>query len=116
MRAIPEDLNLDSLVGQTLNQICVGAYDLQFRFEELLICCEGSVSVGEIEGKSEIFTNKGWKDSSPLMRLAGQKIVGWKKESSHLLSIHLGNGSKIYFESEDSPWENFVINLGESVW
>ena len=52
----------------------------------------------------------------PIMRLAGQGVIGWKKESSHLLCIQLENGSKIYVESEDSPWENFVINFGESVW
>lgn len=116
MRAVPGNLNLDTLIGQSLDQICIGAHDLQFRFTTSIIGCEGSVWVSDSLEKHLIFGRDGWEDTSSLMRLAGKKVRGWKKESSHLLSIHLENGFKIDLESEDSPWENFVLNTGEFVW
>jgi len=117
MRPIPKDLNLDRLVGQQLQQICIGAHDLQFKFEgEDRIRCTGVVTVTIEEFCHDVFTEDGWKDASPLAKIAGRDVVSWKIESAYVFAITLTPAAVIRFISEDSPYEDFVVDPEVLVW
>ena len=117
MGPIPKDLNLDRLVGRQLEQICIGACDVQFRFGgEDKIRGSGFVSVehrGRIVG---VFTEEGWEDSRPLCEIVGMNVVGWKKESSHVLSIVLEDSYVLRLRSEDSRYEDWILDPEVFVW
>jgi len=118
MKPIPKELNLDRLVGQMLQQICIGPNDLQFRFEadDCISCEGGSVSVTLAGIHHDIFTEDGWGDISPLTKMAGQVVESWRIESSHVLQLVLTPSTILRFISHDSPYEDFVVAPEVLVW
>jgi hypothetical protein len=111
MGPIPADLDLAPLIGRQLNQICIGPFDLQFRFDsDRSIACQGRVIV-EVDGSSEqVFDGSAWGDVSLLPRIAGREVASWKIEATHEFSISLTGGAKLRFQSTDCPYEEFVIH------
>ena len=117
MGPIPKELNLDRFVGQQLQQICMGAYDVQFRFiGDDRIRCTGTVLV-ELDGlNQEVFGTELWKDANPLHQIVGRDVTGWRIESTHTLAIFLSDEAVIRFVSEDSPYEDIIIDPEVQVW
>ena len=117
MKPIPKELNLDRIIGQQLQQICIGAHDLQFRFEQdNQIRCQGTVTVTTNNTRYDIFTEKGWNHVTQLSLLAGREVRSWKVEDAHVLSITLDPLAVIHFISEDSPYEDFIVDPEETIW
>lgn len=111
MFPIPAELNLDRLVGQQLQQICIGAYDVQFRFMgDDRIRCTRRVSVVLGGSEVELFNEGGWVDAAPLAKIVGRDVTAWCIESSHCFSVSLTENATIKFWSEDSPYEDIVID------
>jgi hypothetical protein len=80
------------------------------------IRCTGIVSVN-LDGKShEVFGADLWKDPSPLTRIVGRDVVSWRVESTHTFSVTLTDNAVISFTSEDSPYEDFIIDPEILVW
>lgn len=117
MGPIPSDFTLQKLVGRQLYQICIGAYDLQFRFDsEHVISCQGKVIV-EVDGKSTTVFQRDepwWLDVTPLPRIAGRDVTAWKIEASHEFSVCLTGDARLRFQSTDCQYEEFVIH--PEVW
>jgi len=114
MGPVPPDLNLGHLVGVQLNQICIGPYDLQFRFGDFVIACQGKVVV-EADGQSvQVFDGETWGDARLLTKVSGQDAKAWAIEASHEFSVTLSGGAKLRFISTDCPYEEFVIH--PQVW
>jgi len=117
MKPIPKELNLDRLVGQMLQQICIGPNDLQFRFEgDDRISCEGCVSVTLAGIHHEIFTEDGWSDISPLSGIVGQIVESWRVDSPNVLQVILAPATILSFTSSDSAYEDFVVDPEALVW
>ena len=113
MGSIPADFTLDRLVGRQLNQVCIGPYDLQFRFDsEYFISCQGRVVVVLDIESTVVFwgDNPWWGDVAPLPRLAGRDAVSWCVESSHEFSVTLIGEARLHFHSTDCTYEEFVIH------
>jgi hypothetical protein len=111
MGPIPPGFNLDALVGRQLNQVCMGPYDLQFRFDSAnTISCQGRVVVDYEERSVLVFQGEDpwWIDVTVLPRLAGRDAISWKIEASHEFSVTLTGGLKLRFQSTDCPYEEFV--------
>ena len=111
MGPVPVDLDLTPLVGRELNQICIGPFDLQFRFDsDRFVACQGRVLV-EVDGLSDqVFDGSAWGNVSLLPRVAGREVTSWRIEATHEFSISLSGGAKLRFQSTDSPYEEFVIH------
>jgi hypothetical protein len=116
MGPVPPGFSLERIVGRQLNQICIGPFDLQFRFDcDHGIFCTGRVIV-EIDGQSTIvFHGETWGDVSPLPRIVGQDVATWKLEGSHEFSVTLTGGARLRFLSTDCSYEEFVIRPEEWV-
>ena len=110
MGPVPDDLDLSVCVGRQLNQICIGPYDVQFRFDcDWFVACQGCVIV-ECDGATTTVFDGEWIDATPLPRLAGRDAIAWRVEASHEFSISLTENAKLRFVSKDSPYEDFVIH------
>ena len=112
MGPVPPDFSLERVVGRELNQICIGPYDLQFRFDcDFVVSCQGRV-VAELDGASVVVFKEDeppWVDVAPLPRLAGRTALSWQVEGTHEFSITLSDGARIRFVSFDCPYEEFSI-------
>ena len=117
MKAIPSELNLDALIGQRLMHISLAEHNLQFHFEES-ISIQGDGTVTVIKGGIEKRMNgdNGLFDSSPVAEILSKTVVSWEKKSSHCLSISLENDTTLLFTSEDSPYEDFIVEPIGIVW
>lgn len=111
MRPIPDGFDLSWLIGQELAQLRIGAWQLQLLFNTKgQIDCEGVVVIEGESSSQIVITKDGWGDLSALRGLVGQKVENWKIEGSHEFSISLSGGIKIRFQSQTSPYEDFVIH------
>ena len=117
MHAIPSTLNLDRIVGQEINQICIGTWDVQFHFtENSCISGSGNIFMRLHATAIPLFTDEGWGNTSKISELLGREIVGWSIESSYALTISLIEDISIGFISEDSPYEDFVLSPDSISW
>jgi hypothetical protein len=111
MGPVPEGFDLSVLVGRQLNQICIGPYDLQFRFDcDHIIACQGQVIVETDGASQQVFDGSNWSDISILTKIAGRDAVAWKVEASHEFSVSLTGGARLRFISTNCPYEEFVIH------
>jgi hypothetical protein len=132
MYAVPANLDLWRLIGQDLTQICIGKFDMQLYFARPTtdfpttpndqIYCGGTV-LADVGGLTTLIfdTHPGllvgatteersaWRDASILPSIVGETVTDWRVEGSHEFSITLSNGTKLRFQSHDSPYEDFVI-------
>ena len=113
MGPVPPDFTLEQFVGRQLNQVCIGPFDLQFRFDStFVISCQGQVAI-EIGGRSVVVflrDDPWWADVTPLPRLAGRDCVSWRVDGSHEFSVTLSGDAHLRFQSTDCPYEEFVIH------
>jgi hypothetical protein len=116
MRALPRDFDLSALMGQRLEQIRMGTFNLQFHFErDYSIACEGHVVVESNGRYVTVYGESGWADASVLPTLIGHSVTSWKVEGSHEFSLSLSNGAKMRFQSTTGSYEDFVITPGPLV-
>ena len=74
------------------------------------IRCTGRVTVS-LDGRDiEVFGSEGWQDPTPLTEIVGRDVTGWKDESTHCFLVALTDGAIIRFWSEDSPYEDIIID------
>lgn len=122
MYAVPSDLDLGRLIGQGLTYICIGKFGMELHFDNDRIDCGGTV-MADVGGATTLIfdTHPGllvgatmedriaWRDASILPSIVGETVTDWRVEGSHEFSITLSNGTKLRFQSYDSPYEDFVI-------
>ena len=132
MYAVPADLDLSRLIGQDLIQIRIGEFCMHLCVTRPTreidtnpgdeIYCAGTV-MADVGGSTTLIfdTHPGslvgatrekqiiWHDASILPSVVGKTVTDWKVEGSHEFSITLSNGTKLRFQSHDSPYEDFVI-------
>jgi hypothetical protein len=58
----------------------------------------------------EVFGADGWLDPTPLAKIVGRDVTGWRIETSHCFCVALTDNALIRFWSEDSPYEDIVID------
>jgi hypothetical protein len=111
MGPVPENFSLEKLLGRELNAICIGPFDLQFRFDSVhVISCTSGKVILEVDGKSTVvFAKEKHVDLSLFPLIAGGDVVAWKVEGSHEFSVTLSAGARLRFQSKDSSYEDFVI-------
>ena len=109
MHDINSDLDLSPLVGQMLQQACMGQWDFQFHFEGWSITGQGRVDV-TLKGSTTTLFNGAWKDTSRLPELFGSKVESWRVTSKRSFEVLLEGGSILGFISESDQYEDFIIN------
>ncbi|MCB1091446.1 MAG: hypothetical protein KDL87_07940, partial [Verrucomicrobiae bacterium] len=80
------------------------------------ISCEGDVTITLDGVCHEVLTSEGWHDTFPLAKIVGRDVASWGVESSHVFRISLTPEAEIRFISEDSPYEDFIIDPEVLVW
>jgi len=109
MYEIAPKFDLSPMVGQLLQQACLGQWDFQFHFEGWSITGQGRVDV-TINGNTSTWFNGEWKDTSKISALYGSAISSWGINSKRSFQVSLENGVVLNFISESDRYEDFVIN------
>ena len=104
MYGVRSDFPFDRLVGATLEQICIGENDLQFRFD-------GSTVISVTSG---LALNGGVKESdfgllaTALCKLLGMKITAAAARNDKSLVITIGSNELEIFD-DSVEFESFVV-------
>lgn len=111
MHGVPVNLNLDFLKGTDLTQICLGQYQIQFRFHPA-----GSISV---EGRWELLDARGQSlDRSydeperppyQLHRLLGKQVASYEVSPPHWFSLCFESGETLRVFDDSLQYESFSI-------
>jgi len=111
MYKLPSELNLDELVGQEINMICVGPYDAQVKFEKGMTIQSLFKLAGEIEGKYSVWFSGEWVDTSNLLKVPKQEVMQVLRASDTELQIVLSNDVKLSIYTEESQYESINISM-----
>lgn len=109
MYRLPSEFNLSGLIGQQLNQLCIGPSDLQLNFERgWTIKCEGKVS-STIDSSQEVWFHGEWYTTGSISSIVGKTVTTWKRKSDFEFELEFTGSTKLTFETEESPYESFTI-------
>lgn len=111
MYKLPSELNLEELVGQEVNMICVGPYDAQVKFEKGTTIQALFKLAGEIEGKKSVWFSGEWVDTSSILKVPKQEVVQVLRTSDTELQIVLSNNVKLSIYTEESQHESINISM-----
>ncbi len=110
MYGVPEDLDLSRLVGDALDQVCLGAHELQFRFR-------GGTTLS-VRGHWELHDDSGGlvdralepseRDCYRLHRLLGATVTGFALDAPRSFALAFGGLRLTVFDDSDQ-YESFEI-------
>ena len=115
MYKLPRGLNLEELVGQEVNMICVGPYDAQIKFEKGVTIQSLFKLSGEVEGKKSVWFSGEWVDTSSLLKVPKQEVIKVLRASDTELQIILINNVKLSIYTEESQYESINITMQNGV-
>ncbi|KFC74786.1 hypothetical protein FG93_00965 [Bosea sp. LC85] len=116
MHEFPPASELDHLIGDTLMQVCLDPFGLQFRFERSTITSERAVE--HIEPDGTAWSYRCVADEAPatkLHRLVGRRVTSLSSTGMRL-SITFDDGAELTILSDLGPYEAGQIGGGRQVY
>jgi len=111
MYLLPEILELDELVGQQINMVCVGPYDAQIIFERGVIIQSFLKLEGVVNGVRSLWFNGEWVDTSEIQIIPKQEVIAVSRASDTELRIELNNNIALCFHTDESQYESINIRM-----
>ncbi len=116
MNPIPVDFDLSKLVGESLDQICIGKFQIQLRFKSGTIEGSGNVAF-ERASRREQLVGEEWESTEGLETIIGSKVEAWEKRGDFEFALSFESGGTLVLKSEESPYEDFTVNIfNEAFW
>ena len=117
MYRITGDLDLGDIVGSEIHQICLGRYDVQFRF--------GSKTLIAVQNRATLLENGetigAWDEETNWTSLAFQRLLNLRVESysvpnDRLLEIRFYGGLALHLHDDSDQFESIhIYPRGETV-
>lgn len=114
MYGINKDTNLDDLVGQTLEQVCIGLHDMQLKFSKniaIVMQCEVIVNYN-LDEKTISPDNP--SELSFLAKMLGKSIIGYYIDEPYRLTLVFCDEAEIVLVDSNREYESYVIWIGGS--
>lgn len=110
MYGLSPDLDLSCFVGSELHQICVGKFDVQFRFDSSArIAAQSTVRVvGEVGTIAEWSELAGWT-SVAFHALLNEKVKAAAVQSERVLELRFMNGLALEVFDDSQQYESMQI-------
>jgi hypothetical protein len=119
MYGVPEELPLAGFVGQELDFIGLGRYQIQFRFSgggEIDV--QGGWQLVDPEGKRiDGAEEHEARDCYRLHRLLSLPVTGFGLDAPRSFTLVFGEGYRLTIDDDDPQYETFTLQLrGEKLW
>ena len=110
MYKFSQDLDLTKLIGGVLNQVCVGRYDVQFKFDtDVSIALQSrAVVLQEGEPAATWSEDEGWS-STGYQNLLNRSVVAFSIESESVLEIAFADEWRLRLYDESDQYESMQI-------
>ena len=110
MHGFPSDLTVEGLVGSDLQQICMGKYDVQFRFGSgTFIAVQGGARILKNETQVAIWTDEGSWDTPAFHELLNQSVIRYFVASKDVFQIDFDNGLILELIDNSDRYESMQI-------
>ena len=115
MYGVPSDLNLTPFHGQTLTQICLGEFQLQFNFaDEAHLSVEGALQLLTDDGT---LMDAGLRGRQPteyrLHCLLGRTVLRSDVHAPEWIDLHFSGGVTLGVIDDSAEYESFSIQPGD---
>jgi len=116
MYGIAPGTDIGFLQGRTLQQICFGAHDVQFHFDErCTVFVESSIRIQNIEGAEEFYVVRRREEEAASFAKAPSLLaflndtisaVAWKGDGTLTLTFEVAGTLQVYDDSEEfESWQ-----------
>ncbi len=123
MYGVPGDLDLSRFVGARLDEIGLGEFIVQFRFQAAdTPGQQGSLLVG-VEGKWELRDDTGVvidqsqpnadREAYRVHRLLGQTVVATAVDAPESFALHFDGSEQLHVFDDSEHYESFSIHPGD---
>ncbi|MES2317404.1 MAG: hypothetical protein V4631_07890 [Pseudomonadota bacterium] len=110
MYGFPSDLNLDDIIGMQIEQICLGRFDVQFRFgAERTICSQALVEVFRDDALISAWGPESIWSNSSFQMLLEPVIEAYAVVHERLLEIRLKGGLELHLHDSSMQFESVKI-------
>ena len=99
MYGVPLDLDLQSIIGNDLNLVGLGKYDVQLNFDGsgVKICIQGDITLMEDKQEIAVWNEKDNWSSLAFQKLLNATVVGYAVPNKNLLEISFKKKSHFAF-------------------
>ena len=104
-------LDLNSIVGAEVEQICCGRFDVQFRGSRFSISVQSRLTLKEGDEVIGIWTPEDNWSSIAFQRLLKTPIMGFSVLTDRLLEIRFACGVVAHFHDDSEQYESLQIYL-----
>lgn len=110
MYRFPADLDLNEIIGNDLDQICLGGFDVQFVFgSRTTIAVQSRVSVFENDDLLVAWDEKkNWSNLS-FQRLLNATVKSYRVINDQTLEIQLSGALKLQLHDDSDQYESMQI-------
>jgi hypothetical protein len=110
MHGFPSDFTVEGLVGSDLQQICIGKYDVQFRFSSgTFIAVQGGARILKNETQVSLWTEEGSWDTLAFHELLNHSVIRYVVTSKDVLQIDFDNGLILELIDDSDQYESMQI-------
>lgn len=110
MYGFPKDLDLGDIVGSEIQQLCLGRFDVQFRFStERAICAQALVEVFQGEELVSAWNQEGHWSNVSFQMLLGVAVDSYAVLHERLLEIRLKDGLRLHLHDSSNQFESVQI-------
>jgi hypothetical protein len=111
MKGLPEDVELSSLVGEQVLQLCFGSNQVQIHFgDQRYILIEGDCVMHEAGGIPTRL-EAGAAASSPFIRLVGRRVLSARRMEDGGLRLQCSEGIELSLLNDSEAYESFQVHL-----
>lgn len=110
MHGFPLDFEIEGLIGSDLQQICIGKYDVQFRFGSgTTIALQSEARINENEERVGTWNEQNGWDSLSFQTLLNCSVISYEVLTLQLLRIHFDNKLTLELLDNSDQYESVQI-------
>jgi hypothetical protein len=110
MYGVGADLDLNGIVGSYLGQICLGKFDVQFRFSEgTIIAAQCPVNVMRSEAAISVFEKDGNWSNMQFRDLLNLEVKSYSVVNEQTLQITFEGDYSLQLTDDSDQYESFQI-------
>lgn len=129
MHGVPSDLPLQQFIDATLDQICIGEHQLQFRFSTTVSATD--IQQGKFPEPRSVFVESDWelrdragkildrwqehshRESYSIHRLLGQHVTAFRIDPPRSFTLVFESAATLTIFDDSTHYESFSIQPGD---
>lgn len=116
MYGLPEDIDLNFLMGKRLIQICISTHQIIMRFDDdITISVESAIKLFDDKGDVHLYEDNR-SINQDLLMLLENSISDVISNKTGTLILHFDNGNKVELNDDSAKYESYqIVGDGQTI-